>query len=143
MSDRLSDLLAHAVAYSWQWVDPDRPHDFTEIRIEGRRQSRDDLAPSKWRIQHEWGYELNRDGEWETPGLASSRDEDDWARTRWDSPEEALAFIEATLPGWASAGEMPCWESMRVAREAYFQRQRDRAAAQAAPSPPSSAPQGE
>lgn len=137
MPDLTAILTDHTVAYSWQWVDPDRPYDFTEVRIEGRRQAKDEGAPSKWAVRHEWGDELNRAGEWENAPSPSNRTDEYLARTRWDSPAEALAFIEATLPGWASQGDMPCWAPMRVAREAFFQRQRDALAAARLPNVPS------
>lgn len=107
MSDLSTVLQRHAVSYAWTWVDPDAPERLAEVRIEGRQREPGNPTPIKWAVVLDQNRVLNQDGEWEYEPLPSSRSDEFLARTRWDSAEAALAFVEATLPDWVSTGEMP------------------------------------
>lgn len=115
-----ADLMAHAVAFSWAWMDPDSPQRPSEVRLEARRQA-EEAFPSAWAVVLNGSWVLNRAGEWEDEPMPSSRTPEFLARTRWASPADALAFVETTLPGWVSQGEMPAvaaWRAEWAARRA-------------------------
>lgn len=114
-----ADLMTHAVAFSWMWMDPDSPQRPSEVRLEARRRHGEDAFPSAWAVVLNGSWVLNREGQWEDEPSPSSRTPEFLARTRWGSPDEALAFVETTLPGWASQGEMPdvaAWRAEWAAR---------------------------
>jgi hypothetical protein len=101
-------LAQHATTYAWCWVDPEEPFRVVDVTIEGRQPaSAGDPSPIQWAIVLDHSMVLNRAGDWEYEPQPSSRTEEFLARTRWPSPAEALAFVEATLPGWVSEGVMP------------------------------------
>lgn len=50
--------------------------------------------PQMWKV-HKRGYVLAKDGEWEVEPLPSSRDEEFYARCRFDTFDEALAAARA------------------------------------------------
>jgi hypothetical protein len=52
------------------------------------------LHGDRWAIR-EYGCCLNKSGAWEREPQPSSRDDDFFARCRWDGAEEALSFWEA------------------------------------------------
>lgn len=106
-------LNAHAVVYQWLWVNPQQPHQFANITIEARQQFIDQAPENRWAISNGIGEVLNNHGEWEDNPLPSSRTEKHLKRTRWNSPEDALLFIEQTLPGWVSEGIMPGVAALR------------------------------
>jgi len=100
-------LHRHAQRFSWIWVNPETPHQPTQVNIEARLQDEFGRRPVRWVIIDRFRTVLTKQGNWEWEPSPSSCDDAYVARTRWDSPEAALAFIEATLPDWASEGEMP------------------------------------
>lgn len=100
MRDRSALLARHACAFTWLWKDPDSPQGLSEVRLEGPRTDRNAPLPNRWVIVLNGTWILNRAGTWVDEPSPSARTDDFLAQTRWDSPEEALAFMETHLPGW-------------------------------------------
>ena len=70
------------------------PFDATDVRLE-RRKNREGI--SRWAVVNR-SCVLNKEGEWEWEPIPSSRTDEYLARTRFDTPSDALAAFRALSP---------------------------------------------
>lgn len=89
------EMLACATTFTLIKPDRRRPTGgLLELRVEWR-------GDDAWAIVDP-GFNLNHDGDWEYEPLPSSRDDDFYARCRWPSARDAIAFAEEHLRKYPS-----------------------------------------